>query len=269
MALYYDFIGSAKPISATTAQTLTWAGNDLPGSRLALLFVSFEAAGNTLADLDRVVLKADNEEIINLTTAQLLAFNEQTFPSNRGYATSLQTLTIPLMDMLEDNLLAAELQQFPPNTTPQLELFMNTGTAAGNARVGWALSDIQPNRYPKMISRAHAQGTTVNNGRMAFTTRGSFRGFSFPAVGTKRLRCVHNGRQALHLPGVAYVANSGDMRLEAARFRGAMVTTVDPIWAFLERLEPANPGQSWLEMDLDTAAANGEVAIYESIPLGV
>lgn len=266
MGRRYGYNGSAKTIAATTAQTLTWTSSELPSSNVLAFHIALRVAGNTLADLDRIRVKAGSVTIVDCSATQLLSFNEQFSSGNYAAATTAQALTIPFWDLLANTAQEEDLQQFPYGAPATVELTTGAGTAAGSAFIGWTMADprIRPMYYPRLLSSGHGVGVSAVNGRAQFTEPGELQAIGIPSAGLLRARILASGEELFNMQGLGLVATAqGDMVNEASRLYGVNANN-GVVWARLQSGAPANPGRSFVE--LDTAAsewsATGELTIY-------
>lgn len=269
-----DWNGSTKTIAATTAQTLIWSGSDLPGSRVVAYLLAMSGTTNILTDIDRIRVKARGASIYDMTTAQLRFFTQATSPSNLLQAGTELGLIIPFFDgtRLEEE--EQDQSQFPEGETPQVEVVMNTGSAAGTAVMGWILTDQDARYYPRLLSQAHNIAASATNGRMAFSTTGVFRGLSTPITGLNRLKIqagLVRGRdvedvQLANVAGVGWGTGAADMALDSTRWKSGAANTADPAWHLFKTGGMAAPGRSYIEADTGAGwSATGEVCVFEQV----
>ena len=271
MTRLYDQNGSTKSIAATTVQTITYTASDIPGDGVVAYHIAMSAAGNTLADITSIVLKAGGSPIYSLSAAQLINFTEATSPANYASGTAAQRITIPLYDLRERIEEVADTQQFPRGQLPTLEVNLGSGSASGSMVCSWTRTTVAPVYYPRLLSIAHGFPVAAGyNLRMPFNTPmrpgAGFQGFSFPSAGLSRLKCVVSGVQLMNVFGAAWAASSGSP-LQELQANTQANSVADPAWSLWRGVGPAVQGDSYIEVDLDgTQAAGGQVCIYDRIP---
>lgn len=262
MGRWTNFLGSPKAITAATAQTLVWTGNDLPsdgvvGFHFAVLDAAAVTNVNELATcMTRLRIKADSTTIVDIPLAHFQAHQERFSQANFAAAPTNQAWSVWLnmFDIVDDDL--ADRCQFPRGTVPTVELTTSAAVVAGSAFCGWTQSDQPADYYPVLLSGPMNIPAGAVNQTFPISEPGMMRGYGLNTVGLQRVRLEISGFQYEYLPGVDYAppttaGNAGDM------FRGTEqiengTTFTDPIWHRLYMVE-AGLGSSRIE--LSTRAA--------------
>lgn len=219
MGRFTSFLGSGKSIAATTAQVITFTGNDLPSAGvIAYHFTTYAGTGATdVADITRIRVKADNRLIYDVNPTHFRKWQERF--STVGYAlpTALTRWTIPfnLFDIVDDDL--ADTCQFPRGTVPTVEITLDaSGSAAGAMYAGWTQTDAQPVFYPTLIGQQMNIAASATNATFPINSQGAVRGMLVNTTGLSRFKAELNGFQYHQLIGAAYLGNTnGDMLLES------------------------------------------------------
>lgn len=273
-----DWSAQDKTIAAST--TIIWSGNDLPATRVCAYHVHLAGnAANIGTNVDRVRLKARGASIFDVTGAQLLAFNQAWSPGNFNAAGADFTFTIPLYDGSRPTEEEQDESQFPEGETAQLEVTFNGSAAAGQALLGWTLTDQDAQYFPRILSQAHNVANGAVNQRVAFSTTGLLRGLCLPVTGLTRVKVQAGLARPQGIQDVKLfdasgsdwdtAATSGNMALESQRWRNAGATTSDPLWMFWKTGAMAVPGRTYLELQTDgggTWVGTGEFAVFEQLP---
>ena len=257
MGRFTSFLGSPKTVAATTAQVLTFTGNDLPSAGVVAFHLVFTGSGNDVVDIDRIRVKADNKLIYDVNLLHLRKWQERF--STVGYAlpTNVSRLTIPfnLFDIVDDDL--ADVCQFPRGTVPTVEVVTLNTTVAGNCYAGWTQTDAQPVFYPTLIGQQMNIAASATNATFPINYQGAIRGMVTNTAGLKRFRAEINGFQYQHLPGIQYLGTAtGDMLLEsnsledgAGSSGGVTITTAAGLRI---PMVVASQGSSRIELDTDS-----------------
>lgn len=260
------FFGAPKTVIVTAAQTITFSSSEVDSTGVIAYIFSMQPAGNAVVDIDRVRIRAGSQVLVELTQAQLLAYQQAYSKANYFDATAQSMFIIPL------NLLDAptpdtqDLCQFPPGTEAQIEIvFLNT-TVAGTIIVGWTISDVKPLYFPRIYTRTGNIPASTRNAPFSFSDSAIIRGIGFDTRGVDRVECTISGQAAFLCPGVAFQGLVyGDMLAEkdALQFLQPIAALNYAFHAIETNLSAAN-GSSNLQFDTQAAwpGAASEIAIY-------
>ena len=218
MGRFTSFLGSGKSVAATTAQVITFTGNDLPSAGVvAYHFVTAQSSGATdVADITRIRVKADNRLIYDVGLTHFRKWQERF--STVGYAlpTALTRWTIPfnLFDIVDDDL--ADTCQFPRGTVPTVEITLGTGSAAGSIYAGWTQTDAKPVFYPTLIGQQMNIASSAVNATFPINSQGAVRGMMVDTAGLSRFKAELNGGHRNRRHGFG-IASSGRRRRHLRR----------------------------------------------------
>lgn len=266
MGRKFKFNGGAKAIALTTAQTVTFTSSDIDSTGVVAYLFSMQPAGNTVSDIDRVRVRAGSQVLVELTQAQLLAYQQMFSKANTFDATTAQAFIIPL------NLLDAptpDIQdkcQFPPGTEAQVEIvFLNT-TVAGSIMAGWITSDIKPELFMRAYTRTGNVPASTRNFPFPFSDSGIVRAIGFDTRGVDRAECQVSGLPAFLAPGVAFQGLAwGDMLNEKDILSSLLpIAALNYGFHLIETNVAAANGTSNLLLDTQAAwpGAASEIALY-------
>ncbi len=178
---------------------------------MALHFDLIELSGsgaNDLTDVDRLIVKANNQPIIDVTGLQLRAWLNRYAPrgSFGSIALTDTSFTLPLFNMAEENEILQDRYQFLAGAGCQVELQLGAGTVAGEIHLGWTKTDVDPAAFIALVGQPMNVAAAINNAKVPFNTRGAFQGFGIPTTGLERVRLVVDGVQLMHGTGPSYAA---------------------------------------------------------------
>jgi hypothetical protein len=256
MGRFTSFLGSGKSVAATTAQVITFTGNDLPSAGVvAYHFVTAQSSGATdVADITRIRVKADNRLIYDVGLTHFRKWQERF--STVGYAlpTALTRWTIPfnLFDIVDDDL--ADTCQFPRGTVPTVEITLGAGSAAGSIYAGWTQTDAQPVFYPTLIGQQMNIAASAVNATFPINSQGAVRGMMVDTTGLSRFKAELNGFQYHQLTGAQYLGTAtGDMVLESQALEDGAGTsggvTITTAAGLRIPMVVASQGSSRVELD--------------------
>lgn len=267
MARYTNFLGSAKVIAATTAQTLVWTGNDLPGSGLVALHFAFKGSGNaanTLAEVfpasgGRLRVRADGNTIVDLNFGMFSAHQERFSQANYAPLSTATafSLWLNMSDIVDDDL--ADTCQFPKGAMCTVELTTAATTKLGSAVCGWTQTNVPAKFSPYLVGQQMNIPAGAINQSFPISEPGLIRGYGLPTVGLDRAKLTLQGFDWDFLPGAVYntadvtAAPLGDMFRDSEQIENGIVIT-NPIWHRVNEL-PGSVGGSRVE--LTTTAATG------------
>jgi ABC-type cobalt transport system substrate-binding protein len=207
MARRATFFGSAKTVAVTTAQTITFTSSEIDGAGVIGYFIGFGTAGNDYQDLDRVRVRAGSQILVDLTANELLAYNAAYSKANfNESAIGQQTIYIPLnlLDAPTDD--ARDACQFPPGAEPILEVVTLNTTVAGSMIVGWEVTDVDPEYFPRLISKTTTSPVSTRNNSLVFSDTGKIRAIVMPTAGVDRAELTVSGERAWSMPGAQFNA---------------------------------------------------------------
>lgn len=293
--LIHDYYSTGQAIAASTITTFN--STMIPSTNLCSLSFAFTGANNTLANLNRIRVKANGQTIVDTTPAFLRAHIQRmtegrvSYPSGQaldalgvaGTPLDWRRITIPLLDLRQMGE-ARERSQFPRGANITVELAWAAGAGAGSAFVAWAQSNLQAEVYPKLISQAMNCNVSQVNFRYAFADEGTVCGFGLNTVGLSRARLVLSGAQVFHTAGGSTANNTNDIDnlfVEAqqlynrtpemaAATAGVPVTFYDPLVHRVDTGIPAASGNSYIELGTGTnwggaAPTSNELFIYSEV----
>jgi len=264
-----DFLGTSKVIAATTAQTLTWTGTEIPYRGVIAYHFAMSDVGNIISDIDRIRVRSGGATIIDCARTHLQAWVQNIAKSNNGPQSAGQVLTIPLFDAMKPLREQQDVSQMPPDRQAQVEITTTAGTTAGTALLGWTITDAEPLMFPRFLSTQLNFPASTRNAQYSFAESGDIRGFTISTTGIDRLRFVVSGREATNAPGAQFAAVAfGDMFLEMNSLDSGTVFT-SPTFHRVELGIPAAPGSSYVQLDTGAAWAGvaNEMALYSMVPL--
>lgn len=260
MGRFTSFLGSGKDISNTSAQVVTFTGNDLPSAGVVAYHFVTTGSTNDLSDIDRIRVKADNRLIYDINTLQFRKWQERFSSVGFALPTSATRFTIPfnLFDIVDDDL--ADVCQFPRGTVPTVELTFNTGSATGKIYAGWTQTDAQPVFYPTLIGQQMNIAASATNASFPINSQGAIRGALINTAGLSRVKIEMNGFQYHQLVGAQYLGSTtGDMVLESQSLEDgagnggtALITTAAGL-----RIPMVVASQGSSRVELDTGSSWG------------
>jgi hypothetical protein len=256
------------PITATTAQTLTFTQSDIPSEQIVAYHFAFTGTGNDLGMVERIRVMANGSPIINCDRTSLIAlFN--TFTMDRALMQATDTrFTIPLYLMDAYGQDAQDISQFPRQASVQIEIQTDATTGAGRCFCGWTETDMDGALFPRILGSQMNIPASSANARYNFGESGVVRGVYVPHAGLQRLRVVVGGRQAVHGPSLDYLsAATGDMLAEYLRGDGAGQNPTVPFQR-IDLEDPAPISSSYLELETGGGwgGITNEATIYALAP---
>lgn len=272
MGRFTSFLGSGKDITASTAQVLTFTGNDLPSAGVVAYHFCMTGTGNIVDDISRIRVKADNRLIYDVNLLHFRKWQERF--STVGYAldSNLTRFTIPfnLFDIVDDDL--ADTCQFPRGTVPTVEITTTSGTVAGKIYAGWTQTDAQPVFYPTLIGQQMNIANNAVNATFPINSGGAIRGMVVNTVGLSRFKAELNGFQYHQLTGALYLtAATGDMVLESQALEDGAGTsggvTITTAAGLRIPMVVASQGSSRVELDTGSTWNGGAGAATNELTL--
>lgn len=254
MARTASYLGSPKAVANLVAQTITWTSSELESTGVIGYYVAFQPVGNTIAVVDRVRVRAAGQVIVELTLAQLLAYQAAFSKSNQSNATTGNILYIPL------NLLDAPVNdardkcQFPPGAEAQVEVVLLATAVTGTMVIGWQISNQKPEWFPRIVSSQGNIPASSLNAKFLFSESGIVRAISMPILGVQRAELQVSGQRAWNLPGPNFQALAyGDILSEKDTPEYASPGALTQRFHAIDLMLPAANGSS--NLILDTGAA--------------
>ena len=229
------------------------------------------ATGNTLADIDRVRVKANGQTVVDCSLAELQAYQERFSPKGASDVSTGAALTIPLNVLdggSDDN---QDKCQFMPGASATVEVVFNAGAVAGTALLGWTKTTIDPEYYMTLIGTPMGI-TGANNGfRVPLSAPGLVQGFGIETPDLSRIRVVLGGLEVCNLPGIQFGTAAGDMIRESQALYDAPDDASDvSSFQFLKLNQglEANTATSWLEVYCTAnMVSTDELCLYTLVPL--
>lgn len=302
MTVIQDFSSATRAVAASATTVCNWT-TEIPTRRLTKLVVVFTDAGLgtplTLAEVTRVVVKANNLPIIDCTLEELRAYRfrfskggSATLPAaittNAAVATALRRFTIPftILDAVSKDM--QHTCQFPPDSSISAEItFVTAANQAGTVSIGWEQTSVEPMWYPKLVGYAANCPASQTNFRVLLSEpEGIIEGFGLPTIGLSRGRLVLDGEQVKHLLGQltasasGFDANTGSMMWEmeqddcdwSTATAGTLVqdgTPNSPMFFDVHSGRTAPQQNSFLELatNANWAGASNRICLYSVVPL--
>jgi len=271
MGRFTNFLGSGKPITASTVQTLTFTGNDLPSAGVVAFHIVTQSANTSgatatpMSAISRIRVKADNRLIFDVSGDHFRKWQERFSSVGYAFKTDGNRLTIPfnLFDIVDDDL--ADVCQFPRGTVPTVELTTTTSATTGFVYAGWTQTDAQPVFYPTLLGQALGISSNVVNATFPINERGAMRGVVLDTLGLRRAKLTLNGFDYHQVTGSAYsnaqYGITGDLSVETQALEDGSGNSGSAVITSQVGLRVpmvlANTGTSRIE--LDTSNATGMV----------
>lgn len=251
---------TGNAFGAAAVNNQQWGSAQIPGTGVTEYHINIDGAGNSLADLDRIRVKAAGQTIWDVNMVHLFAFMQRLGRSNISALAADLSFTIPLDKVnFGDNNGLRFAGGFPRGLAPTVELVTLATIAAGNSYIGWTQSD-QPFQFftKYCASNPGWAAAAANNVRHPITQDGLIAGISINTVGLGRLKVKISGVEVLNLT-VAQL-------LQTQRMQNSIVQ-VDPIFIEFETPIAAVGGDSYVEADTTAAwVAADEIGIYSFLP---
>ena len=270
MARWTSFLGSGKPVTASTAQVLTFTGNDLPSAGVVAYHFVWQGttAGNANADITRIRVKADNRQIFDVCYPHYAKWLERFSQNGVAPATNALrfSLWFNLLDIVDDDL--ADVCQFPRGAVPTVEITTGSNTVAGNVYAGWTQTDQAPQFYSQLIGQQMNIAASATNANFPISTTGAIRGAILDTTSLGRVKMELNGFTYHQLIGTGYLGQNflGDMSLAASDVEDGAGTsgqvTISNQVGLRVPMIVASSGASRLEIDTGSgwASANSSGA---------
>jgi len=143
---------------------------------------------------------------------------------------------------------------------------------AGTAYLAWTKAvNVQPDYYSTLVSSPTNVAASAFNGRVPLGAPGFVQGIGLTTANLARARAVLSGIEILNLPGPRYGGAAagalGDSIIASQElYDGATVTGMT--FVKCNQGLPANPANSFLELDTGTGAAVSDpFALYTIVPI--
>lgn len=266
MARTGSYLGSPKVIANLVAQTLTWTSSEIDSTGVIGFYVGFQ--GNTIAIVDRVRVRAAGQVILEMTLAQLLAYQASYSKANFSDPTTQSELYIPLNLLDGPTIEARDSCQFPPGAEAQVEVVLLATAVTGTAVLGWALSDQVPKWFPRILTAQSNIAAAINkNAKFVFSESGIIRAIGFDTRGVDRAELTISGQRAWNMPGAVFQGLAyGDILAEkdVAEFGDGVAAAQNYRMHAVDLLIPGANGST--NLILDTTAAwpgtTSEILVY-------
>lgn len=238
----------------TVSQVLTFSQNDIPfptkGASIVALHFDLSGAGNTLANILRIRMRANGLSYWDLTPTELRAYYAAFALSSLDFGASGTSFTLPfyLVDVEDED--AADRVAAPLNHNLQVDLaYGATAMTAPATFIGWTISDVDPIFAPTLIARPTNYAASQTNAKVNLAEGGFMRALLLPnqSTGYTRWRVVSNAEQRYAgRPAIIQGANDyHDARTLAASFISAKFVGMPTV----------PPGGSYVEFDSGAGAA--------------
>lgn len=167
--------GVSKAKTASTAETLTWAENEmLWGSAIKKIFVDMVGSNNDMDALTAIVLSAAGAPIWRVNELQFNAIVSTLGKRDlAGAAVTRFTIDFGLLGFCPNG--AA-----PPDQALSLALTTDNTATAVTYRIGYEISNAPANRFPTFLAQDLNIGASAAPGTYVFTAKGLLRGFILP-----------------------------------------------------------------------------------------
>lgn len=264
-----SFQGSSKPVVVTAAQTIVYTPTDIESSGAVQFMFAWTGAGNTNADIDRVRVRAGGDTLLDVTWAQLQAYQQRFSWRRLANLDASTVFSVPLNFLDAPTPDQQDKCQFPPNREIQIEIVTLATTVAGTLIAGWKQTDVPAEFFMRYWGAALNFPASTPNQKFPFVEPGILRGLTIPVAGVARAELYVSDRSAWRMPGAQFGAvTTGDMLTEKDFFEDG-ITVTTPKCHSVDLGIPAVAGSSYLL--LDTGAGWGGVAeaaaLYSVVPL--
>jgi hypothetical protein len=250
----------------TVSAVLTFSQNDIPfptkGKSIVALHFDLLGAGNTLANIARIRLRANGLTYWDLTPTELRAYYSAFALSSLDWGASGTRFTLPLalIDIEDED--AADRSAAPLNHNLQVDLaYGATAMTTPQTFIGWTVSDVDPIFAPTLIGRPTNYSASQTNAKVALAEGGFLRAMLLPnqATGYARWRIVSNAEQR-YAGRPAIIQGSND-------YHDAGVLSASFISAKFVGMPTVPPGGSYVEFDSGAgAAATDELVAHVLTP---
>lgn len=281
MARTYSFSPSAKAFVASATQTLIWSPAEIDSAGCVSFHLAIRNTGSadcTVANVDRVRIKANGQTVIDVTGTQLRSYQERFSPKGNSNASTGLTLTIPLQSLDAKSDDDADRCQFMPGASATVEVQLTTvANQTGDCIIGWTKTTVAPEFYMTLIETLTNVAASSTNGRSPVSAPGFVQGIGLPTTGLDRARIVLSGLEVANIPGNRYsgaaAGKLGDLFNEMQSMYenpddASDVTTFQ--FVKLNQGLEANPATSWLELTTAStwlAATSTSQVIYSLCPV--
>lgn len=258
--LSYGYNAASKTLTATTAETIVFNPNEIPGSGVVQYMIQLTGTNNDYDSLDRVRIKASGQTIWDVTEVHLTALIQRLSRANESMASGDTNFSIPLYipDGKGDE---RYLSGFPAGMSPVVEIDKDNSGGAGTAFCGWAQWSKPFSFFPMYLGSQMNIAASATNARHNITQPGLLRGFSLNTTGLDRARLVVGGRE---------VFNLDDQFLLQSQLLENSDTATNPLFIKLHDPLPITLGGSTY-LEVDTGAGWGgtsnELSVYTLVPV--
>jgi hypothetical protein len=248
------------------SSTLTFSQNDIPfpqkGSSIVALHFDLSGAGNTLANITRIRLRANGLTYWDITPTELRTYYSAFANDSLDWGASSTRFSMPLclIDVEDED--AADRVAAPLNHNLQVDLaYGATAMTTPATFIGWTTSDVDPIFAPTLIGRPTNYAASQTNAKVNLAEGGFLRAMLLPnqATGYVRWRIVSNAEQRYAgRPAIIQGANDyHDTGALAASFISAKFVGMPTV----------PPGGSYVEFDSGAgAAATDEIVAHVLTP---
>lgn len=237
---------ATKAIAAST--TVVFNNDEVTSEGVVEYAFVATGAGNTLANISRMRVKADGVPIVDTTPDFLRAYIERCSEANFAPPAAATRWTIPLYNLEGLSPLQKYASQFPKGRKITIEIVFGAGAGAGTLLCMWRQTDIPQAFYPLITSTPLNIAASQTNQQKTFGRQGLVRAYGINSTGLNRLRLLVGGVQVCNVDGTTI--------LEQQQMENP-VSITNPIVNTIEPEIPAQAGETFAE--LDTAAGWGGV----------
>lgn len=269
--------------AATTTSTSQWGSGDIDAAGIINFTVITASAGSTAAgnaEITGVRVKANGTTVIDLKTAELLAYQKYFSPSHSSDASTSgatnnglgKTLNIPLnmLDAANDN--AADACQFMPGATATVEVDYTTGANQSGAHIlQWQKTTVDPEFYVTLIGAPTNVAASQTSAPVPIGAPGMVQAFGIDSRAMAQVKAIYSGLEAYNGPGLVFAggAATGDGVVGGQNLT-ANTAAAQPTFQWVKTALGlgANPANSRLELTTGAGAATtNRMAIMSLVEL--
>lgn len=235
-----------SPKTVAASALVQWTSTDVPNPEgIVGLHFAFTGAGNTLANVTRIRLKADGiGAFLDLPPAFIRAYAQRFALSNVAIAAAAATFSIwlSLPDLANED--AADESQWPGNRAFTAEVQFGAGAGAGTGLLAYTKTNIPRKWYPALYSNPMNFAASQSNQRWGLTEDGEIRGIGINSTGLSKV--ILSVGSEMVFDGI-----DGTELIESQAWADAPTLT-DPV---VRELVPARRNGGKGEAMIDSAAA--------------
>ncbi len=259
--------GSSFTITGSVEQRITVTPDQLPRGGIRTILLAMTGAGNGPQYMNEIVLKIENDPVIQITGTQLRAILEALSPINYAPAADALYVWIPLDLPRAVGAwgIPATVGGIPSGVNLTLEVLWSSSCVAGTMKVGWIRGPDKPAYMSRFIKAAVGIGASQSPGVLA-VNRGNadVYGFLLPN-GTNDLSYV--GPLISSTEGIVHNRLSVGMIMAAGRSQYSELSITDPLTLLFPRPVKLPAGSKYEIWTGSGADGSEEYVPLEAIPL--